>query len=199
MRLTIPALAALAILTACSSNGSSSAASRTAAVPSNSDVVDGITIPPPYVAPAGTVVPGPNICPADFATTLDAAARGGTFAMTSERSAHLITCQYENRQAAHRNCSKSTIRINTEPQAFVAFNRWTVETGQNSMWSHNPKLRPTPVAGIGVEAEWVPALLELGAGNPTTWVSVILNCPGSTPSVLALAKMLAKEGLASTA
>jgi hypothetical protein len=54
--------------------------------------------------------------------------------------------------------------------------------------------------GIGTEAEWVPALLELGTGNDTTWVSVTLTCAsGNTPPVLELAKQLAIAGLASTA
>ncbi len=67
------------------------------------------------------------------------------------------------------------------------------------MWTSNPALQPTPVYGIGIEAEWVPALLELGTGNDTTWVSVTLTCPGNTPAVLALAESLARAGLASSA
>jgi hypothetical protein len=89
--------------------------------------------------------------------------------------------------------------VNTEPQAFRAFDRWNTETGQNSMWSHDPKLAPVPLFGIGIEAEWVPKLHELGAANNTTWVSVVLACSAGKPSVIALAKALAKDALASTA
>ena len=55
-------------------------------------------------------------------------------------------------------------------------------------------------AGIGIEAEWAPAILNLGTASATTWVSVFLTCP--TPSnarILALAEALARIGLATTA
>ena len=163
------------------------------------DVVDGITVPPVYVTPAGTVVPGPSTCPSGFAATLSAEAAGTSFTASSQQTAHLITCTYQAAAAPPSSCSRALILINTEPQAFVAFNRWNVETGQNSMWTNNPALRPTPVPGIGIEAEWVPALLELGAGNDTTWVSVTLTCPGNSAGVLELAEQLATQGLAATA
>lgn len=197
--LAILVVTAIVALTACSANAQHPRRVSTGPTTSNSNVVDGITIPPPYVSPAGTVVPGPSSCPAAFATTLNAASRGGTFTLTTERTNHLITCKYRNARPARGSCANSTIMVNTEPNAFVAFDRWNVETGQNSMWRNDPKLQPVPVAGIGIEAEWVPELLELGAGNSTTWVSVFLTCPANTRAVLALAKVLAAEGLASTA
>jgi hypothetical protein len=67
------------------------------------------------------------------------------------------------------------------------------------MWGNDPKLRPTPVAGVGVVAEWVPKLVELGTASDTTWVSVVLTCPAGSPAVKALAKSLAKDALATTA
>lgn len=184
MRLIVVLLIAVAALSACSS-GSPQAARST------DGVVDGITIPPPYVKPAGTVVPGPTSCPSDFATIL-----GSGYAQTSQSASHLLTCTYQGSGAP---CTKAVVIVNTEPQAYMAFDRWNVETGQNSMWTSNPALRPTPIAGIGIEAEWVPALLELGTGNDTTWVSVTLTGGGDTPEVLALAESLARAGLASSA
>jgi hypothetical protein len=192
----ITVVATVAALTACSSSPSSTRAAAPPA-PSDTNVVDGITIPPIYQPPTPTVVPGPASCPSEFATTLNSAAQRGTFALESDRSDHLLTCTYQNRQAAPGRCVKATIRVNTEPQAFMAFVRWNVETGQNSMWSHDPNLQPVPVSGIGIEAEWVPALRELGTANQTTWVSVYVTCPGSASQVPGLARVLAQLGLAS--
>jgi hypothetical protein len=163
-------------------------------------VVDGITIPPVYVTPPGTVVPGPTTCPTSFAATLSTAAGGAGYAVKTQLTAHLLTCTYSSASGPTGGCTQALILVNTEPQAFKAFDRWNVETGQNSMWTGNPALQPTPIMGIGTEAEWVPALLELGTGNDTTWVSVTLTCAGgNTPPVLALAEKLAVAGLASTA
>ena len=193
--LALAALVALAMLTACSSSTHPASNSP----PRNLSVVDGITVPPGYVTPAGTVVPGPMSCPADFATTLSAAAAGAAFTLTTQLTSHLLTCGYQAAAVPPGDCRQANILVNTEPQAYKAFDRWNVETGQNSMWTNNPALQPTPISGIGIEAEWAPALLELGTGNDTTWVSVILTCPANTPPVLALAKQLAIEGLASSA
>lgn len=191
-------VATVAALTACSSSARPPEQVPTSRPTSGSSVVDGITIPPPSVTPAARVVPGPGSCPARFLTALNASSGRGTFTLVTERTAHLITCKYQKMRAASGNCTKSTIMVNTEPNAFAAFNRWNVETGQNSMWGHDPNLQPVPVAGIGIEAEWVPALLELGTANGTTWISVFLTCPDDTPAALSLAEVLATEGLAST-
>jgi hypothetical protein len=183
-------------LTACAAT-SASKQSRHAAPTANS-----IPIPPVHEAPAATVVPGPTTCPASFEKTLRTASDGAPFTLTSQRTSHLITCAYH--ASAHSrtdtaSCTQTKILINTEPQAFTAFNRWTVETGQNSIWSGTPALAPRPVPGIGIEAEWVPASLELGTGDATTWASVILTCPANAQAVRVLAEKLAIEALASTA
>ena len=192
-------LSALALLSACAAG---TPRASPASSSSNPSVVDGITIPPAYVTPAITVVPGPAECPAPFAADLSAAAGGVGYALTSQVSTSLATCSYRADQVPAGDCPQALILVNTEPHAYQAFDRWNVETGQNSMWGANPALRPTPILGIGIEAEWVPALNELGTGSSTTWVSVTLTCPGdapNTPAVLALAEQLAKDGLASTA
>jgi hypothetical protein len=183
------ALTALAMASACSSGGepASSASSAT-------NVVDGITIPPPYTPPTARVIAGPSSCPGSFRTTLEA--NGGRYSMKTDRATHLLICSYRDSHAAAR-CSAAIVTVNTEPQAFRAFDRWNIETGQNSMWGHDPKLAPVPISRIGIEAEWVPKLQELGAANATTWVSVVLVCSADKPSVVALAKALAKDGLAS--
>ncbi len=135
-------------------------------------------------------------CPATFGATLSAAVGGAPFALTTRITAHLLVCTY--RTAATSDCSGAVVSVNTEPQAYTAFDRWNVETGQNSMWSATPSQRPTPIPGIGIEAEWAPALLELGTANDTTWVSIVLTC--ADPSgALAIAEQLALEGLASSA
>jgi hypothetical protein len=187
----------LAALTSCSSSPRDAAAISTPP-PTGPEVVDGITVPPVYVAPSATVVPGPTTCPTDFSAALSANAGGSRFMLATQLTSHLLSCTYLA-PAGTSGCSGASILINTEPQAFTAFNRWNVETGQTSMWSANPALQPTPIAGIGIEAEWVPALNELGAGDDTTWVSVTLTCGQGTLGALELAERLAVEGLASTA
>jgi hypothetical protein len=162
-------------------------------------VVDGITVPPPYVAPPVRVVAAPQHCPAGSAATLRTAA--GTAVTTgSVRTEHLLTCTYRMASAVRGRCSGAVIRINTEPQAFAAFDRWNVETGQNSMWGHDPRLQPVPVPDVGVLGEWVPKLLELGTASATTWASVVLTCPGLAPTatrtVLPLATNLGRQALA---
>lgn len=203
VRPVVVAFTVIVALAAAGCAGPASSDSAHSSVNSSSSdgpsVVDGITIPPIYVTPRGTVVPGPDRCPSSFGPTLSQAAAGAGYTLTTTLTAHLITCTYVSASAPAGACSGAKILVNTEPQAFKAFYRWNVETGQNSMWTNNPALRPTPVAGIGIEAEWAPALLELGTGNDTTWVSVILTCPGDSPAVLSLAEELAKQGLASTA
>lgn len=194
-------VAALALLAACTSSPRTGgvAGSSSVAPSSGPSVVYGITVPPAYVTPAGTVVPGPDTCPNTFAPTLAAAAGGSAFAVTTQLTAHLISCRYVSTTAPATSCRQAVIVINTEPQAFTAFNRWAVETGQVAGWANTPALHPIPVDGIGTLAEWAPALLELGTGTDTAWVSVTLTCPADTPAVLDLAKQLAIEGLAATA
>jgi hypothetical protein len=185
--LAVLSLAAAAVASGCSSDGEPAS--------SASNVVDGITIPPPYSPPPATVVPGPSSCPTSFRATLEA--NGGRYTIKTDRATHLLTCSYRSAHAS-AGCSAATVTVNTEPQAFRAFDRWNVETGQNSMWGHDPKLAPVPISGIGIEAEWVPRLHELGAANATTWVSVVLVCSADESSAVTLAKALAKRGLAST-
>jgi hypothetical protein len=198
LTVAVAATVCAVVLVSCSSGATHSATPPTPTT--NPSVVDGITIPPVYVTPPGTVVPGPTTCPSSFAATLSTAAGGASYAVTTQLTSHLVTCTYVAATVPAGRCAQALILVNTEPQAFKAFDRWNVETGQNSMWTGNPALQPTPIMGIGTEAEWVPALLELGTGNDTTWVSVTLTCAsGNTPPVLELAKQLAIAGLASTA
>lgn len=190
----IPLLVALAAAaTACSSSAG------TAGPGSPTNVVDGITIPPPYVPPAVSVAAGPTACPPSLLTTLrETPPAGGQFTVHTQRDTDLLTCSYQNARPAAQHCSRAVVSVNTEPQAYKAFDRWNVETGQNAMWSHDPKLAPVPVAGVGIEADWVPRLHELGAASSTTWVAVVLTCPTTAPAVVTLAKALAADGLAST-
>jgi hypothetical protein len=181
------------VLGACSSSGADPASSSRAGSTSPS-VVDGITVPPPYVAPPVRVVAAPLHCPAGAAASLRAAG-GAPVSTRSERTEHLLTCTYRLRPAGPGRCTGAVVRINTESQAFAAFDRWNVETGQNSMWGRDPALQPVPVQGVGVLAEWVPKLLELGAATSTTWASVVLDCPPGTPA-LPLATTLARQALA---
>ena len=195
--LLIPLLVALVALAAASTACSSSAGKAGHGSPTN--VVDGITIPPPYVPPPVSVAAGPTACPASFLTTLRAApVAGSTYSVHTQRDTDLLTCRYQSARPAAGHCSRVVVSVNTEPQAFKAFDRWNVETGQNAMWSHDPKLAPVPVAGVGIQADWVPRLHELGAASSTTWVAVVLTCPTEGAAVLTLAKALATDGLAST-
>lgn len=89
--------------------------------------------------------------------------------------------------------------VNTEPNAFEAFNRWTVEQGQNAMWGHDPSRQPVPVSGVGLLAEWAFGSRTFEASTMTTWVAVFLTCAGHTSAQERLAESLARAGLASVA
>jgi hypothetical protein len=184
---------------ATSSAAGSSPAAPSAVVPSNSNVVDGITIPPVYVTTRPPVVPTPKTCPTAFAHLLSAFDKRGQVSLSTERSDGEITCDYSDLRAVSGGCTKLRVIVNTEPDAYQAFYRWTVEVGQNSMWSSNPANAPQPISGIGVLAEWVPGVLTFETGSASTWVSIFLTCPVKAAGDLTLSKALARAGLASTA
>jgi hypothetical protein len=119
----------------------------------------------------------------------------GTVAVKTQSSPYLLLCTYTD--PASPKCTKAAVSINTGPSALTDFNRWTTETGQNAMWTGKPSLNPTPVAGIGILAEWVPATRTFAAASTNTWVQVVLTCAAKTTGDLALGKAIGKAGLAS--
>jgi hypothetical protein len=183
----------LAVLAGCSS----------ASDPSSKDSaglgeVDGIPIPGPQTSSAIPVIEAPTSCPTTLLAIWSASGVGATSAVQSKRSPHLLTCTYSD-AAGHRGaCAKAAVLINTDPQAFKTFQRWTVETGQNAMWTHTPSQNPRPVRGIGIEAEWVPASRTFETATMDTWVAVFLTCPVRTARDRPLAIALGKAGLAAT-
>ena len=88
----------------------------------------------------------------------------------------LATCRYATRRPAAHGCSGATVTINTAPQAFTDFDRWVVETAQNSS-ARGPAFAPVEVDGIGVEADWVPGTRLFETAEPGRWVVVSLVCP----------------------
>ncbi len=117
---------------------------------------------------------------------------------SSDTSAGLIVCRYATRQTTSSTCTGASVTINTEPQAFKDFQRWVVETTQNSSsGSREAGLAPVTEAGVGLEADWVPATLTFEAGTPTRWVSVVLTCTARNSRQLPLAKRLAAVAIES--
>jgi hypothetical protein len=196
----------LAVVVAGCSSGSGSGQAGPTSGPTQETLVDGIPVPTPYVSPTVQVVDGPATCPAAFGSTLTAVSDGARFTVATELASHLITCRYARTTSLpfrSTGCTSATILVNTEPQAYNAFSRWVVETGQNAMWTSTPSLAPRPVGGLGIRAEWVPGELEVATGSSTTWVSVSLTwtdrSASSRKAAKRLAKRLAAEGLAATA
>lgn len=195
MKRLLVAIIAIALLVGCSSNSHRPAHTAT----TRSDVVDGIPIPGPATTSAVPVIAAPTSCPAALRVILSRADSHGSITVRSRGSTHELTCSYQDRAADPSACTRVTSIINTEPQAFTAFQRWTVETGQNSMWSNQPALNPVPVSGIGVEAEWVPGNLTFETATMNTWVAIFLTCPTRGAARLHLATALARAALAATA
>jgi hypothetical protein len=200
MRRTLAVLAAMALLAGCSSSGQPPGGAPSApGSPSRSGYVDGIKIPGPYSSPVAPAIPAPAVCPAMFRTIVSQFSPRGSVSLRTQRSAHEITCKYHVAPTAARSCTGAIVIVNTEDLAFFDFNRWTVETGQNSMWGHNPALQPRPVAGIGTLAEWAPAVQTFETATMNTWVAVFMKCPRPNSRVLNLAEGLGRAGLAATA
>jgi hypothetical protein len=128
--------------------------------------------------------------------------------LRAQRASDLLRCTYSAKQirsgdaaargSAASNCTGAIIVINTESLAFTDFQRWTVETGQNSMWTHDPALNPRPVKGIGVEAEWVPEQRTFETASFSAWIAVFLTCPTRPSGAGALGAALGRAGLAAT-
>jgi hypothetical protein len=181
--LTVVLALAVVVMAGCSA-GSAPRASRPASA----------TRSPVTVSPStgGTSVSSPTACPrvprTVFGSTVTAA--------RIDLSAGVLKCGYRAVHAARRACTAATVVIDTAPQALWTFRRWTVETGQNAMWTNNPALSPRPVGGIGIEGEWVPATTTFETASATTWVAVFLDCPSGAVGALRLGKSLARIGLA---
>lgn len=186
-------VAFVGVLSACSS-------SRPTTPPDTGrvSVVDGITIPAPATSSAVPPATAPAACPASLRTAFASAQRGRPVTTSTRRDPNLLLCGYRAAAASATACRAATVSINTEPQAFQAFNRWSVETGQNASWGHDPSLAPQPVSGVGLLAEWVPKTHTLGTASVNTWVMVSLTCAASMPQPPSLALDLGRAGLAAT-
>ncbi len=146
-------------------------------------------------APSVTSAPAPG-APARCPRAPRAAFAGTASGIRIERSAGLLKCRYRPAKVLPHTCAAATVVIDTAPQVFRTFQRWTVETGQNAMWTDNPALNPRPVPGVGIEAEWVPATRTFATATRSSWVTVFLDCPAGASGARALAESLARMGLA---
>lgn len=140
----------------------------------------------------GTSASSPTTCPRVPPTTFGVPAEAARI----DLSAGVLKCGYRVERAVPRACTAATVVIDTAPQALWTFRRWTVETGQNAMWTNTPALSPRPVGGIGIEGEWVPGTQTFETASATTWVAVFLDCPSGAKGALPLGKSLARMGLA---
>ena len=143
-------------------------------------------------------MPVPATCPTAIRRLIVRAAGGGV-GVATQRSDGLLQCTFAASRPSRMACSKALIIIDTQPQAFKAFDRWAVEAGQNAMWTHEPSLNPTPVGGIGILAEWVPGSHTFETSTATTWVAIFLTCRAHSAAGLPLAKSIARAALSATA
>lgn len=170
--------------------------------PSVSVTASGATSRPP----ARSVVP--DQCPTVLRGLISHATGAAAVSLHTQRSSDLLRCTYVAKQlprgdatargSATSNCTGATVVIDTASLAFTDFQRWTVETGQNSMWTHDAALNPSPVKGIGIEAEWVPERTTFETASFTAWIAVFLTCPMRHPGARALGAALGRAGLAAT-
>jgi hypothetical protein len=187
-RLVIAALGAAvcALVAGCTSSGS--------AAPSASQAAPAPTVAQTSGSAASShAAPAPPGCPPAFRKIVDRGTGNAKVSEHVEHSADLITCRY---LIDGSGCSKASVLVFTGPNAFVDFQRWAVEAGQNAIWSHRPKQNPRPVPGIGIEADWVPVSEAFGTATERTWVQVYLTCAPRSPADRQLAIALGQAGLA---
>jgi hypothetical protein len=159
---------------------------------------------PPTFAPASTV-PGPTATPRISSKSCLPAAeasfkraeRGPVRIASRSRSPEVLTCRYRATSPRPHVCRSVSVTVNTEAQPITDFNRWWVEASQEVTQGgrHAADLRPQLVSGVGLLADWVPALHELEAANQHRWVTVIVHaCPAHT-LVLAQARRVIRVAM----
>jgi hypothetical protein len=165
-----------------------------------------VPIPPPRKASRTTVAPrhrttAPKTvsakCLPALKGSLERAEQAAAVKLVRQSHAYqVVTCRYRVMFPRRHICRRVKATVNREAQPFTDFSRWEVEASQEVTQGgrHATDLRPQPVSGIGLAADWVPALQELEAANQRRWVTVTLTCPAFSTN-LVLAKRLMKVAI----
>ncbi len=134
-------------------------------------------------------------CPASLGAAWSQGTGVSVSTFEDEVSPGYTKCSLRTAAGHPTACTTATVSIDTNPQAFTAFNRWVDETAQNGDVESGTDLFPHQINGIGLEADWVPGTLTLGTATQTRWVSVRLTCTAAGAQPLALAEALARPAL----
>lgn len=109
----------------------------------------------------------------------------------------VVTCRYRAAKPAPSGCIGADVVLDMAPSAYQRFERFVVERQQTFVQSGASHVNQAPleIAGIGLEAVWVPAEHRLVATGGDRFASVAPDCPGAASAQLPLAETLARAAL----
>jgi hypothetical protein len=109
----------------------------------------------------------------------------------------VVTCRYRATRPSPKGCSGAAVVLDMAPSAYQRFERFVVERQQTFVQSGATEMDQVPVevAGVGLEAVWVPAEHRLVATGGDRFASVLPDCPGAPSAELPLAKTLVAAAL----
>jgi hypothetical protein len=172
---------ALAILTVIAASGLGSAGASSPAKP----------------LPRARDISATSVCPPSVLARFLSATGRPKATTTVQTSAGLVVCDYHATGVHPGRCAAVRVSVNTAPNAFRDFQRWSVETAQTADQSSRSTAsqHPVTVSGLGIEADWVPASRLLEAATLDTWIAVSLQCRLANRPGLALATSLGHAAL----
>jgi hypothetical protein len=109
----------------------------------------------------------------------------------------VVTCRYGAAIPSPTGCVGADVVLDMAPSAYQRFERFVVERQQTFVQSgatHTDQA-PLEVAGVGLEAVWVPAERRLVATAGDRFASVAPSCPATSSAEMQLAETLARAAL----
>jgi hypothetical protein len=109
----------------------------------------------------------------------------------------VVTCRYRTAGPSPSGCVGAVVVLDRAPSAYQRFERFVVERQQTFVQSGATHVDQSPqeIAGVGLEAVWIPAEQRLVATGGDRFVSVAPDCPGHPSAEMPLAETLARAGL----
>ena len=115
----------------------------------------------------------------------------------ASRIGDVVSCQYRTARPAPSACIGADVVLDMAPSAYQRFERFVIEREQTFVQSGASHVDQAPheIAGIGLEAVWVPDEHRLVATGGDRFASVAPDCPGAGSAELPLAETLARAAL----
>jgi hypothetical protein len=148
-------------------------------------------------APAVPAVTSHSCLPAVTAAAARALGQPKTEIAEATQIGDVVTCRYRTARPSPAGCLGAAVVLDRAPSAYERFERFVVEREQTFVQSGATHVDQSPheIAGIGLEAVWVPAEQRLVATGGDRFISVAPDCPGHPSAEMPLAETLARAGL----